>query len=113
MNFLFVACGGFIGSILRSYLSTVTYKSYIGTWIANVSGSAVLAICVRLYIEQLINEELWLLFGIGFCGAYTTFSTFSYEAIQLIHDRNYVRAIAYIVSSIGVSIGFVSLVLIL
>lgn len=111
MNFLLVACGGFFGSILRSYLSILCQKRFIGTWVANISGSLLLAVTVRLYVNGTFSEGLWLLVGVGFCGAYTTFSTFSYEAIQLMIEKQFIQASVYIFSTLSISILLVGLVI--
>ncbi|MGH7701875.1 MAG: fluoride efflux transporter FluC [Gemmatimonadales bacterium] len=45
------------------------------------------------------------LLTVGFCGSYTTFSTFSYEALTLLQDRDYPRAALYVEASVVVSLG--------
>ncbi|MGJ9457531.1 fluoride efflux transporter FluC [Oceanobacillus sp. CF4.6] len=107
MNFLFVALGGFIGSIVRYSISIKFNKRLFATWIANVTGSMFLAFLFHLYINEAISDNVWLLFGVGFCGAYTTFSTFGNETLQLLMQHKYIAAIFYVFSSFSVSIGFV------
>src|SRR5699024_11494073 len=103
MNFLLVAVGGFFGSILRYYLSFILNKRIIATWIANLSGSVLLAILAKYYLEYDFPENLWLLLGIGFCGAYTTFSTFGKETLELLLDKKYLQAMLYIATSVIVT----------
>ncbi len=112
-HFLLVAIGGFFGSIIRFFISKKMNKHFIGTWIANISGSLLLAFVLKLYLVELIPEEVWLTLGIGFCGAYTTFSTFGSETIQLIQAQKYLTAAYYVVSSFVISIGSVALIILL
>ncbi|WP_099159973.1 fluoride efflux transporter FluC [Virgibacillus ndiopensis] len=107
MSFLFVAIGGFFGSMLRFYISVKAKKHLFGTWIANITGSILLGITVHFHITNQLSEIVWLLSGIGFCGAYTTFSTFGNETLQLIFDKRYGVATGYIASSLVVSLFFV------
>lgn len=111
MNYLLVAFGGFIGSTIRYYISLKMNKHIIGTWIANITGSILLAMIVFIYNKDLISHLLWLFLGIGFCGSYTTFSTFGNEALTLIWEKRYQTAILYILSSFCLSLFFVSIVL--
>ncbi|SET35287.1 CrcB protein [Oceanobacillus limi] len=111
MSFLLVAIGGFWGSIARYSISVKTNKHFIGTWVANITGSMILAFLFHFYLIGAISNALWLLAGVGFCGAYTTFSTFGNETIQLVTAKNYKKAISYVVSSVVLSITVVGLIL--
>src|SRR5699024_7504501 len=104
MSVLLVAAGGFIGSVMRFFLSVKANKHLIGTWIANISGSVLLAFFLHFYLNRTISEQVWLFFGIGFCGAYTTFSTFGNETLLLILDEKYKKAVGYVSSSIITSL---------
>lgn len=111
MNFLLVALGGFIGSIIRFYIYTKANKHVMGTWIANITGSIMLAFIFHFYFSKVISEQLWLFLGVGLCGAYTTFSTFGNETLQFILEKKYITAITYILSTLSISL--LSIVIIL
>lgn len=111
MTFLYIAIGGFFGSILRFFISNQFNKHILATWVANITGSLLLALLLRLNITGMLPDVLWLLCGVGFCGAYTTFSTFGNETIQLILAKKYRTATYYVSSSFIVSIILVGIVL--
>jgi CrcB protein len=116
-NLFLVAIGGAFGSIARYLLSYFFTKNNVAnfpwaTFIANVFGCLVIGLFWG-YIQKnnLQNDTLKLLVITGFCGGFTTFSTFSLENIQFIQNQNYNLAILYTFSSIivgflAVSIGF-------
>lgn len=112
-SFLLVGIGGGFGSLLRYYISLKCHKHFIGTWIANISGSIFLGILVKLQLANSLSEGTWLFFGVGFCGGYTTFSTFGKETIQLIFDRKVITAIFYVFTSFFISILSVLFILII
>lgn len=111
MSFFLVAFGGFFGSMARFYIYEKANQRLIGTWIANITGSIFLAFIFHLYFSNLISEQLWLCLGVGFCGAYTTFSTFGNETLQLILAKRYGTAAGYVFSSLMVSLFFVVIIL--
>ncbi|TWD91633.1 CrcB protein [Neobacillus bataviensis] len=107
---LFVGIGGIFGAIMRFQLGKwITAKTSgvfpIGTFIINITGSFVLGLLAVLHLEKEIPEWFWLLCGTGFIGAYTTFSTFGYETIQMLQKRETKYAVLYV--SISVFFGII------
>ncbi|MBP2076526.1 fluoride efflux transporter CrcB [Oceanobacillus polygoni] len=111
MNLLLVALGGFIGSIARYAISLQLNKRILATWVVNISGSMFLAFLLKFNQDGMISDKIWLFLGAGFCGAYTTFSTFGNETLNLLLEKRYWKAIGYVFSSFFVSIAVVLLVL--
>lgn len=111
MEVFYVALGGFFGSILRFGLARAFKKHPSGTWIANISGSLLLAILIRFSQADMIATWLWLFAGIGFCGAYTTFSTFSNEVLEYMIAGKLKIAILYVGSSLLSALSIVFVVL--
>ncbi|MDL4839915.1 fluoride efflux transporter CrcB [Aquibacillus rhizosphaerae] len=110
MNLLFVAAGGFLGAISRYSIglkANKTPRKPVGTLSVNISGSALLGLLLYFYEKGELPEIYWLFLGVGFCGAYTTFSTFGTETLSMIQANMLRRAIIYVLSSLIISIGSV------
>jgi CrcB protein len=109
METLLVFVGAGIGGVARyalgGWIQQLTGADFpTGTLVINVTGSFLLALLYAL-LQGLPNSDPWrLLVGMGLCGGYTTFSTFSYEALRLIQDGEGGRAAAYIVGSVILSL---------
>jgi len=111
MNLLwYVALGSAVGGASRFALSTFVQQRAssafpFGTLIVNITGSLILGFVIRYALASpSVSAEMRALLTTGFCGGYTTFSTFSYESIALIEDGDYRRAAIYIVLSVVVSL---------
>ena len=105
---LTIGIGGAIGTITRYmcgvWLSTtIPNKPYIATLIVNVLGSILIGLFYLLSDHFQIKDSLRLLFVVGFLGSLTTFSTFSYEFISMINQKNYFLAITYILLNVSLS----------
>ena len=114
-NLFLVLLGGGFGSIARYLLSYFFTKNNTlsfpwATFIANSVGCLLIGLFFG-YIQKnnLQNETLKLLLITGFCGGFTTFSTFSLENIQFIQNQNYNLAITYTLASLFV--GFLAVII--
>ena len=88
-NYLMVALGGFVGAPSRYLLDRAVNRRIEsdlpwGTFLVNISGSFLLGFLTGLSLGNHLAPTAKLLLGTGFCGAYTTFSTFSFETLRLI-----------------------------
>ncbi|MFQ5409055.1 MAG: fluoride efflux transporter CrcB [Anaerolineales bacterium] len=89
-NFLLVGLGGFAGAMARYALSGWAAEKLgaafpYGTFIVNVVGSFALGLFLTVASERILLAPQWrLLFGVGFVGAFTTFSTYTFESAQLL-----------------------------
>lgn len=106
MTIVAIATGGALGSVLRYLLSAGTQQWVgrafpVGTLLVNVIGCfAIGLLCVWL-IERGAVGEAWRSFWmVGVLGGFTTFSTFSLDAFELVHDGHLGRAAAYVVASV-------------
>ena len=105
-NYLIVSAGAAIGGAARYWLSNFVYKFLpenfpYGTLTVNIIGSIILGVVIYLFdSKELISPGLKLFLTIGFCGGFTTFSTFSLETINLFRDSQYMLATLNIFSSL-------------
>jgi CrcB protein len=105
MNYLILALGGAIGTILRFALVSTTIDFFRhpifpwGTFIVNLLGSLVIGILAGLNESDLMNPGLRTFLFIGLLGGFTTFSSFSLESLQLIRQDHVSYAVVYILTS--------------
>lgn len=102
---LVIGLGGFLGANARYLLALWSADRFgtgfpYGTMIINVTGSFLIGLLVTLVDRLGLSDEYRLLFVVGFLGAYTTFSTFSFEALALVEAGRYLTAAGYIAGSV-------------
>jgi CrcB protein len=92
---LWISIGGVVGANLRFLVSRMSMR-YLsaslpwGTLIINVSGSFVLGFFMAWTTERVMADPRWrALIAVGFCGAYTTFSSYSFETFSLFEQGHY------------------------
>ncbi len=112
-NLLFVFLGGGLGSIARYGISEMVKSNFktafpVATLCSNVISCLILALTVGIFSYKTgSNSALKLLIVVGFCGGFSTFSSFSYETVELMRTGNTLIAIANIVISVTVCIGLI------
>ena len=108
-----VAIGGSIGSSFR-FLLTEFFRNYFlsnnyyfGTLLVNIIGSFLIGLIISLSQKYNFSDDLIKYFVIiGVLGSFTTFSTFSYEVIELLYEKKIFLASTYIFSSLILCISF-------
>jgi CrcB protein len=107
----FVALGSAAGGMARYLLGGWIQERAgtvfpVQTLVINVTGSLLLGFLQRYGLESAaLSPEVRTMLTIGFCGGYTTFSTFSQETVRLLEDGDWRRATLYTILSVVLSVG--------
>ena len=111
-QFLLVFVGGGFGSMLRYGVNKAVSAQHDssfpwGTFVANVVGGFLIGV-ILTYIEQEkgLSREWTLLLATGFCGGFTTFSSFAYENNMLVKSGDYATFFLY--TSLSIIVGFMA-----
>ena len=111
-SLILVGAGSCVGGISRYLTQQFIQKHYLssiplGTLCVNISGCFIIGIIYALANKgDILSPEMRLLLATGFCGGYTTFSSFAYENISLLQDGEFFYTSLYVLLS--VLIGFVA-----
>lgn len=110
-DILYVGLGGGIGSILRFITSRIATRNihaewlFMGTFAANLIGCFLIGLFAGwMLANHPENQTFRLLFIVGFCGGYTTFSTFAFENLRLIELNQWGIFLMYTLASIVLGI---------
>ncbi len=112
---LIIAVGGALGSVARYGAQTYVYKLYpfafpLGTFLVNLIGCLLIGIFYALVEKgNLLTPEWRLFLTTGFCGGFTTFSTFAFENASLIRGNDYIYLALYIAGSVILGVAAVFL----
>ena len=104
-NILLVAIGGAIGSVCRYLLSGINVASWPwGTFAVNILGSLFIGLLVGLVSKGIVSPEIKLLLVTGFCGGFTTFSTFANESFSMMKSGDALQMALYLGTSVVIGI---------
>jgi fluoride exporter len=111
MPYLLVGLGGFIGANARFLVARLVgglfeTKFPLGTFAINISGSFLLGVLGTLVAQKVMpnSESMRLALGVGFLGAFTTFSTFEFETHALFDDGSWLTATTNMFASLFVGL---------
>jgi fluoride exporter len=96
LAYLWISLGAIVGASARYFVSRSVAKLVAasfpyGTLLINITGSFILGLFLVWSTERAIPDPRWrLLIAIGFCGSYTTFSSYAFESFSLFEQGHYV-----------------------
>ncbi len=112
---LLIGSGGFIGSVARFYLSKINlyiqfFSIPVGTLLVNVLGCFIVGFLTGIAEQRTVLTVEWRLFlMVGFCGGFTTFSTFANENLMLFHNGLSYSVLLY--TGLSILLGFTAVYL--
>jgi len=119
-KYLWIGLGGFLGANARYLVGGWAADRWgaafpFGTLLVNVSGSFLLGLFLAATTERFLADPRWrLMLAVGFLGAYTTFSTYTYETMQMIASGGWWpgvlnalanNAVGLLASALGIALG--------
>ncbi|HUZ60419.1 MAG TPA: fluoride efflux transporter CrcB [Hanamia sp.] len=111
---IYVIIGSSIGGAARYLSQEFVQKNFpsfipLGTLSVNIVGSFIIGIIYALAERSKISAEVRIFIATGFCGGFTTFSSFAFENVRLLQDGEYFNTALYVVLSLV--IGFIAVYL--
>ena len=103
-NLLLIAFGGAAGSVLRYLLSNINTSFPWGTFTVNILGSLLIGLLVGFASKGVLSPEMKLLLVTGFCGGFTTFSTFANESFGMMKAGDVLLTALYVGASVVIGI---------
>ncbi len=96
-----VGLAGATGALVRYLIGRlvaekITATFPLGTLLINVSGAFLIGLLFALTAKQIISSQLQIVLATGFLGGYTTFSTMSWEGVQLARGKNLRQSVLYL-----------------
>lgn len=111
ISYLYIALGSALGGVARYFVGGVVQRAAgglfpWGTLLVNLTGSFLLGLLSRYAVDSAaVSAEVRVFLTIGLCGGYTTFSTFSYEAVRMLEDGQVGRSVGYMALSVALALG--------
>ena len=100
-NILWVAAGGAVGSVVRYLVSRWIVATFPwATFTVNIVGSLLIGLLVGLASKEVLSAEMRLLLVTGFCGGFTTFSTFANESYGMLESGHILTTALYVSASV-------------
>lgn len=106
VDMLFVGGGGFLGANARYFLGRWIAERYggefpYGTMFINVSGSLIIGFVLTVLAARSgLSPNYRLLVAVGFLGAYTTFSTYTYDGLTMMRADEWLKSLVYLTASV-------------
>jgi fluoride exporter len=105
VNYLWIAVGAVLGASARYFLSDLFARDFAPTFpystlLINVTGSLVLGFFLMYSTDRLLLDPRWrFLIAVGFCGSYTTFSSYAFESVAMMQRGQWLMMSLNIVAS--------------
>ena len=105
MQYLWIGIGGFVGANARSIVGRIINQHLglffpWGTGAVNITGSFLIGVIFTILTDRVVDDPMWRqLVIVGFLGGYTTFSSYTFEAVAMMQDGRWAPAIGYILGS--------------
>ena len=107
----FIAIGGAVGSVLRYLISRIFTTSFpLGTLVVNVIGCLLIGFFYGIFANRgcHLSSEVRAMLTVGLCGGFTTFSTFSKEALMMLQSGNFWSFAVYVSLSVILGIALLA-----